>query len=189
METRWTDELAHPALLPDEVHVWRASIPAAAAVADALHGLLDDDDRARAARFRFDCDRRAFVFRWAALRMVLAGYLEADPSQLRFRRAPAGKPFLAHPFDSFDIRFSLARSSSTAVFAIARARNVGVDLERVRRNVDVMAMALQGYGLLKLTGRGEGLEPLRQQLGERFAKGPRQPQQEPGSSPQLARAA
>jgi hypothetical protein len=38
---------------------------------------------------------------------------------------------------------------------------------------DVMAMALRGYGLLKLTGRSEGLEPLRQQLGEQFAKAPR----------------
>ena len=54
---------------------------------------------------------------------------------------------------------------------------------------DVMAMALQGYGLLKLIGRGEGLEPLRQQLGERFAKTSRQPQPAPEPAPQLARAA
>lgn len=54
---------------------------------------------------------------------------------------------------------------------------------------DVMSMALQGYGLLKLTGRGEGLEPLRLQLGERFAKTPRQPQPTPEPVPQLARAA
>lgn len=54
---------------------------------------------------------------------------------------------------------------------------------------DVMAMALQGYGLLKLTGRGEGLDTLRQQLGERFTKTPRQPQSTPEPAPQLARAA
>ena len=54
---------------------------------------------------------------------------------------------------------------------------------------DVMMVALQGYGLLKLTGRGEGLEPLRQQLGERFAKAPRQSQPAPDAPVQLARAA
>lgn len=54
---------------------------------------------------------------------------------------------------------------------------------------DVMAMALQGYGLLKLTGRGEGLDSLRQQLGERFTKTARQPQPVPAPALQLARAA
>ena len=42
---------------------------------------------------------------------------------------------------------------------------------------DVMEVALQGYSLLKLTGRTEGLEPLRQSLGARFARNPRQPLQ------------
>ena len=35
---------------------------------------------------------------------------------------------------------------------------------------DVMSVALQGYSLLKLSGRAEGLEPLRQELGVRFSK-------------------
>jgi len=52
-----------------------------------------------------------------------------------------------------------------------------------------MAMALQGYRLLKFTGRSEGLETLRQQLGERFAKTPRQAQPAPDARVQLARAA
>ena len=54
---------------------------------------------------------------------------------------------------------------------------------------DVMAMALQGYRLLKLTGRSEGLETLRQQLGERFAKTPRQVQPAPVAPVHMVRAA
>lgn len=54
---------------------------------------------------------------------------------------------------------------------------------------DVIAMALQVYRLLKFTGRNEGLETLRQQLGERFAKVPRSVQPAPDATPQLARAA
>ncbi|MEO7325440.1 MAG: hypothetical protein ABIW82_11490 [Dokdonella sp.] len=38
---------------------------------------------------------------------------------------------------------------------------------------DVMAAALQGYGLLRLSGRDQGLEALRASLGTRFAKKPR----------------
>jgi hypothetical protein len=54
---------------------------------------------------------------------------------------------------------------------------------------DVMTVALQGYSLLKVTGRSEGLETLRQELGERFSKAPRQPQPVPQPTSQLAKAA
>jgi hypothetical protein len=43
---------------------------------------------------------------------------------------------------------------------------------------DVMAAALQGYKLLKLTGQSHGLEGLREALGERFTKKPRKPAKE-----------
>ena len=39
--------------------------------------------------------------------------------------------------------------------------------------MDVMAMALQGYRLLQLSGRAEGLEALREELGARFSKASR----------------
>ena len=42
---------------------------------------------------------------------------------------------------------------------------------------DVMDVALQGYSLLKVTGRTEGLTALRKELGSRFAKSPRKPKE------------
>jgi len=38
---------------------------------------------------------------------------------------------------------------------------------------DVMTASLQVYGQLKLTGHGEGLQALRRDLGQRFARSPR----------------
>ena len=37
-----------------------------------------------------------------------------------------------------------------------------------------MQVASQGYALLKVSGRNQGLEGLRKDLGTRFAKSPRQ---------------
>jgi hypothetical protein len=57
---------------------------------------------------------------------------------------------------------------------------------------DVMSVALQGYSLLKLTGRNEGVEALRRDLSTRFAKSPRQSAASPTLEVQpqaLARAA
>ncbi len=54
---------------------------------------------------------------------------------------------------------------------------------------DVMSVALQGYSLLKLTDRVEGLEPLRHELGNRFARSARrqlEPQPEPQPEAQAA---
>jgi hypothetical protein len=41
---------------------------------------------------------------------------------------------------------------------------------------DVMSFALEGYALLKLSGRNQGLEGLRRELSGRFAKGSRAPE-------------
>lgn len=41
---------------------------------------------------------------------------------------------------------------------------------------DVMAVALKGYGLLKLTGQTEGLDALRKDLGTRFSRTSRPPE-------------
>lgn len=41
---------------------------------------------------------------------------------------------------------------------------------------DVMSTALQGYALLKVSGRNQSLEGLRASLGTRFAKKPRTPE-------------
>ncbi|MEO7324352.1 MAG: hypothetical protein ABIW82_05950, partial [Dokdonella sp.] len=41
---------------------------------------------------------------------------------------------------------------------------------------DVMATALQGYALLKVVGKNQGLEALRKSLGTRFSRSSRQPE-------------
>jgi 4'-phosphopantetheinyl transferase len=78
-----------------DVHVWLEWIDDAPGVVDLA--LLDDDERARAARFRFERDGRRFVARRAFLRRVLAGYVDSAPRQLRYRVSAAGKPELAEP--------------------------------------------------------------------------------------------
>ena len=41
---------------------------------------------------------------------------------------------------------------------------------------DVMVASTKVYGLLKLTGSGEGLEAMRREMGSRFARSPRTPE-------------
>lgn len=117
-----------------EIHVWKIplGLPAGAPagtlprVLEGLARSLSSDERHRAARFRFERDRRRFLAARGALRDILAGYLGLDPGEVRFSYGPAGKPALA-PF----LGFNLSHSGDLALCAVAAGREVGVDLERV----------------------------------------------------------
>lgn len=46
---------------------------------------------------------------------------------------------------------------------------------------DLMNVALEGYGLLKVSGRNKGLEGVSEALGARFARAPRRPAEAPAA--------
>jgi len=102
--------------------------------------LLDASERRQAERFHFVRDRRRFMHAHAALRGVLAAHLGAEPSQVRFRRRPGGKPELDQP-ETARVRFNLSHSGELALLAISDRRDVGVDLERIRELPDRDAVA------------------------------------------------
>lgn len=121
--------------LPDgEVHLWRIDL-AAVASQSRWQEILSEDERRRAARFHFARDRDRYSATRALLRMILAGYLSADPSSLQFTYSEKEKPSLASP-DSTAIEFNVSHSGSSALLAFARGRLVGVDVEQIRTDFD-----------------------------------------------------
>jgi len=64
---------------------------------------------------------------------------------------------------------------------LLRLAERGADTE-IGLGSDVMTCALQGYALLKVSGKNQGLEGLRKELGTRFAKAPRQVVAAPGTA-------
>lgn len=95
----------------------------------ALESALDDVDRARAARFVFPELRRRFVAAHAGLRTALGAILCAAPAALRFVEGEHGKPSLV---PATDLRFNLSHSGDLALLAVARGRELGVDVEDVK---------------------------------------------------------
>src|SRR4030095_6635137 len=112
-----------------EVHVWRAALDVEAASASRMYELLSPDERARAARFHFQIDRRHFIAARAHLRMILSRYLKIAPAKVRFRYSEHGKPMLAGNDQDGKIKFNLAHSAGIALFAFTRRGEIGVDLE------------------------------------------------------------
>lgn len=118
----------------EEVHVWRADLDArerrgadilAWPDADALPG----PERERAARIVSAARRRRWAASRWALREVLASYLGGDPAKVELDAGHRGKPALADPEAS--LRFNLSHSDELALIALARSREVGIDVERI----------------------------------------------------------
>ena len=109
------------------------------AVEAACLALLDEEERARAARFKVAEARRQFVITRGALRLLLARHLGRPAEALRFAQGPHGKPFVADCRPT-PIEFNVSHSAGRGLIAIARAP-VGVDIEFLGREADFCLVA------------------------------------------------
>ncbi|HEY8124853.1 MAG TPA: 4'-phosphopantetheinyl transferase superfamily protein [Methylocystis sp.] len=105
-----------------------------------LVALLDEAETARAARFAFEADRRAYVAAHALLRVSLSARAKRIvPAAWRFGVTPHGKPFPLSPHTGFDI--SLSHTHGMAAVAIASGRDIGVDVESFLHPRDALKVA------------------------------------------------
>jgi len=127
----------------DEVCIWSLlTEKAEASDWPALEDVLDDAELNRAARFRFDSDRRSFVAAHALTRHMLARVGGRDARAWRFDSGADGKPhILSLPPDS-RLGFNLSHTARMVAAAVTRAGDVGIDVEAVdRAPPDIMAFA------------------------------------------------
>jgi 4'-phosphopantetheinyl transferase len=137
-----------PLALPeDEVQLWRADLDAIGGDESRWQAVLSSDERDRASRFRFSRDRQRFVASRALLRIILAGYLAADPEKIDFSYSKREKPGLSPAHAGANIRFNLSHSGGNALFAFTRQREIGVDVEQLRRDSDLEAIARRFFSV------------------------------------------
>lgn len=139
-EADWQTPADAFVLPPDVVHVWRAELTCLSDTLQTYAASLSPDETERAARFRFAKDRDSYVTARGILRRLLSGYLASEPSAISFCTNAYGKPALAAPFDC-SLEFNLSHSGGWGLFAFARSRRVGVDVELCRPDVDFAALA------------------------------------------------
>jgi 4'-phosphopantetheinyl transferase len=103
--------------------------------------MLPADQRFAAARLGNDDLRRRYVVAHTMTLDTLG--CRADPPERRLvlARGPHGKPYVAGPRALRHLRFNLADSGSMAVVAISAGREVGIDIERIRPDIDIAGPA------------------------------------------------
>jgi 4'-phosphopantetheinyl transferase len=103
--------------------------------------ILSPDEIARAGRFHFEKDRIQFTRCRCALRRILADYLAIAPGEIRFEYLISGKPQLAADQNPRALEFNVSHSANIALIAVSSEHRLGVDVEKIRGDVDVEALA------------------------------------------------
>jgi len=133
--TDWRRAPAPPRIRENEIHVWRAQLDPEQALLPGLEAILAPEEKSRAGRFVFPRDRVHFVAAHGILRIILASYLRMPAKDVMFRYGPQKKPAIGLDHSESTVRFSLSHSHGLAVCAVARGREVGVDVEAIRPEV------------------------------------------------------
>ena len=123
-----------------EIHVWLASLTVNPATTARLGSDLSDEERQRASRFHFDRDRNRYITGRGILRTILAQYLELHPTEIEIRTGDHGKPQLCSDRPG-RLDFNVSHSEDIAVIAVGWDRNIGVDVEKVRLDIDYEEVA------------------------------------------------
>ena len=109
----WSPPPTDLTLSGDDVHVWRAALDQPEWRIRQLASTLSADERARAARFYFEHDRRHFIVGRGLLRAILGCYLGIEPHRLAFGYGAHGKPALAEPSVGRRLRFNLTQVATS----------------------------------------------------------------------------
>ncbi|WP_395375874.1 4'-phosphopantetheinyl transferase family protein [Marinicella sp. W31] len=130
--------------LSDNVHIWLISFKKLVSDYHDFYAMLSPDEIERAHQFRFAKDRNAFVITRGALRKLISHYLSIQAIDISFRYTEYDKPVLRTP-ENNTIQFNVSHSGDYGLIAISRCSPLGIDIEEMKTDLDLMEMAQQVF--------------------------------------------
>ena len=127
----------------DELHLWHAPVAMLddESVRAACQSLLTSEEKQRQERYYFQRNRDEFLVTRALVRTTLSRYSSIEPRAWRFAQGAHGKPFIATEHETDGLCFNLSNTHGHVVCAVARKRELGVDLEDPSRSGDTVEIA------------------------------------------------
>jgi 4'-phosphopantetheinyl transferase len=129
---------------PNQVHLWWIDVDQP----NLLHTpalLLSEEERLRAARFKFSLLQDRWTMARAAVRVILGSYLGISPSSLTFSYNNNGKPEINNSEYDGTLQFNVSHSERLCALALTRFDRVGVDVEQIREIPDTLDIAKESF--------------------------------------------
>ena len=134
-DTKW--EGLSP-LAMNVIHIWGIELDGSPHCRDQCARWLNEAEQHKAMRMVREEDRRRYVLAHGGLRAVLSRYLGIGPDRVELSCSEAGKPSLVREFRGRPaITFNMSHAQGRALIAVSKGQEVGVDLERIRFDVEV----------------------------------------------------
>jgi 4'-phosphopantetheinyl transferase len=115
--------------------------------------VLSPGERARCSRLVFERDRRDFAIAHAMLRRSLSRWNQTNivPEAWSFTQGEQGKPVLSDELRAKTrLHFNLTHTHGLVACAVARDRELGIDVESAKKHVDLMDIAARYFSSLEV---------------------------------------
>lgn len=147
----------------DSVDIYRIRLDIPETRWAELTAQLTEPERARADRFLPANKRREFTITRAALRRILSQTLNEQACRISIIHQQQGKPCLDGSKHGHEIRFSVSHSHDVALVAVARNRDIGIDVEKIRDDIEHETLAQRFFSESEFTAlrHYDGCERLR----------------------------
>lgn len=132
-----------------DIHVWRAYLLLPESQQQRVWQLLTPEEQQRAQSFRFEQHRLRWSTARGVLRHLLSFYTQSEPQTIHLKHNAYGKPALALPQTARPLMFNISHSHDYALYAFAYQRELGVDIEQMRTNIELDDLANHCFSALE----------------------------------------
>jgi phosphopantetheinyl transferase len=106
---------------------------------------VSEAERSRAKKMISEKERETYITCHALLRLMLAGKINSDPSELSFSKGVHNKPGL--PGDS--LFFNISHTREAFAIGISENNHVGLDIENLNRKIDIYSVSRNYFSRLE----------------------------------------
>ena len=120
-----TDQQHKQNLNCNEVHIWRFDLNKETAYFSKYSTVLSSMEREAIDRLMQPLHRQRAMAARIQLRLLLASYLNVKAEHISFSKGEFGKPYI----EASTYYFNFSHSQNTALLALSKSPNVGIDIE------------------------------------------------------------
>jgi 4'-phosphopantetheinyl transferase len=141
MHDLWKQTPPELSLSAETVDIWKIDLKLGNDHIFAHSKILSRAELDRADKYVSGKKSREFIITRSSLRIILGHVLGRHPGTLEFDYTRHGMPYLVPGTGSPDVRFSVSHSHDLALIAVTLDQPIGVDIEKVREEIDYESLA------------------------------------------------
>jgi len=138
-------------LQPNKIHIWHTYINKQLKNIDFYQNLLSLQEKEKIHNIYLKENKKKYIITHGVLRYILSLYVDINPSEINFFYNIHSKPYLDIEQNKNSINFNLSHSDNIVIYAIVKNDELGVDIEKIRSNINIDKLAKRYFSQKELT--------------------------------------